>query len=46
MKVPIKYFPQDIQDKYHLQDLVHNDGYVHIRINKGVCGLKQAAVLA
>ena len=46
IKVPIKYFPQDIQDKYHLQDLVHNDGYVYICINKGMYGLKQAVILA
>ena len=46
MKVPLKYFSQDIQDKYKLQDLVHSDGHVYTRINKGMHGLKQADVLA
>ena len=45
MKVPYKYFPQDIRSKYKLQNLVYND-YIYIKIKKGMYGLKQAAVLA
>ena len=45
MKVPFKYFPQDIVDKYKLQEKIHNN-YIFIKISKGMYGLKQAAVLA
>ena len=45
MKVAIKYFPADIIEKYNLNSIVHN-GYVYIKIKKGMYGLKQASVLA
>ncbi len=45
MRVPYKYFPSDIRKKYNLDLLVH-DGYIYVRIKKGMYGLKQAAVLA
>ncbi len=41
MKVPFKYFPQDIVDKYKLSTKLHND-YIYIKIKKGMYGLKQA----
>ena len=44
MKVLIKYFPSDIQQKYNLRTKLHNNN-VYIKIKKGMCGLKQAAVL-
>ena len=31
MKVPFKYFPEDIRQQYELYDLIHN-GYVYIKI--------------
>ena len=46
MKIPYKYFPADIIEYYHLAQLVAPDGYVYIKIKKGMYGLKQAAVLA
>ena len=46
MKVPLKYFPTDIIDKYNLRNLVTHDKYIFIKIKKGMYGLKQAAVLA
>ena len=46
MKVPIKYFPQDIIEKYSLDKKVDANGFVYVQINKGMYGLKQAAVLA
>ena len=46
MKVPLKYFPQDIIDKYELHSIVTKDNYIYIKIKKGMYGLKQAAVLA
>ena len=46
MKVPIRYFPNDIQDKYNLQSIVTTNGFIYIKIKKGMYGLKQAAALA
>ena len=46
MKISIKNFPPDIIDFYNLQDKISKDGYIYIRIKKGMYGLKQAAVLA
>ena len=45
MKIPYKYFPPDIRKRYNLEDLVHN-GYIYVKIKKGMYGLKQAAILA
>ena len=46
MKISYNIFPQDICDKYNLKQLVNADGYVYIKIKKGMYGLKQAAILA
>ena len=46
MKIKWKYLPQDIRDKYNLQEKLAADGYVYVKIKKGMYGLKQAAILA
>ena len=46
MRIHIKHFPQDIRDQYNINNIVHTNNFVYIRINKGMYGLKQAAVLA
>ena len=46
MKVPYKHFPPDIQQRYNLDKKVTVNGYIFIKIKKGVCGLRQAAILA
>ena len=46
MKVKYKYFPEDIQNWYELDKKVTPDGYIFIRIKRGMYGLKQAAILA
>ena len=46
MRVKLQYFPADICTKYDLASKVAPDGYVYIRIKKGMYGLKQAALLA
>ena len=46
MKVHIKYFPQDIIDQYSLLSLQDVNGYIFIKISKGMYGLKQATILA
>ena len=45
MRVPYKHFPADIRQRYNLDTIVH-DNYIYIRIQKGMPGLKQAALLA
>ena len=46
MKVKYKYIPNDIRIRYNLDDKVTPDGYIYIKIQKGMPGLKQAAILA
>ena len=46
MKIHYKYFPEDIRIKYELDSKLSSDGYIYIKIKKGMYGLKQAAVLA
>jgi len=46
MRVKYKYIPDDIKRKYKLADKVTPDGYVYIKIGKGMYGLKQASILA
>jgi len=46
MKVPIKYFPKDIIDRYDLTTLSTASDTVYIRVKKGMYGLKNAALLA
>ena len=45
MRIPLDIFPPDIVSKYNLDRIAHN-GYVYIKIKKGMYGLKQAALLA
>jgi hypothetical protein len=46
MKIPISNIPDDIIEKYNLKSKVSIDGFVFIKIKKGMYGLKQAALLA
>ena len=46
MRVRLKYIPEDIRKKYHIMDIVTKDNWVFIKIQKGMPGLKQAAILA
>lgn len=45
MKIAAKYIPADIKQRYNLQDKII-DGYIYIKIKRGMYGLKQAAILA
>jgi hypothetical protein len=45
MRLPIGIIPQEIIDQYNLLPLVHN-GYVYIRITRGMYGLPQAGIIA
>ena len=46
MRIHSKYFPTDIRDQYHIDELIAADGYVYIKIIKGMYGLKQETVIA
>ena len=46
MRLPVQYFPDFIKEKYNINAIVHTDGYVYVKIKKGMYGLKQAAILA
>jgi len=46
MRVKYKYIPDVIKRKYELADKVTPDGYVYIKIGKGMYGLKEASLLA
>ena len=46
MKVKYSHIPDDIKQLYNLQEKVTANGYIYIRIKKGMYGLKQAAILA
>ena len=46
MQAHYRYFPTDIRKRYNLDSFLHSDGYVYIKIKRGMYGLKQAAILA
>ena len=46
MRIHSKYFFEDIRSEYDIDSKIAPDGYVYIRIQKGMYGLKQATVLA
>ena len=46
MRVKYKHIPEDICIRYNLKTKVTKDNYVFIRTEKGMYGLKQAAILA
>lgn len=45
MRAPYKHFLTDMRQRHNLSSIVHND-YIHIKIQKGMPGLKQATLLA
>ena len=46
MKLHLHIIPQETIDKYALHDLVNKDGWVHLKIVKGMYRLKQAGIIA
>ncbi len=38
--------PQEIMNKFGLTDIVHANGWVYVKIQKGMYGLLQAGILA
>ena len=39
IKIPMRWFPQDIIDQYKIMDLVDKDGFVYVEIRKGMYSL-------
>ena len=46
MRIPLKIIPQDIIDVYNLTSLVNDQGWIYMRIEKVMYGLKQAGITA
>ena len=46
MCIPLKIIPQEIIDAYNLTEIVNNQGWIYMRIKKGMHGLKQAWITA
>ena len=46
MRIHARYFLDDIRLQYDIKILIDLDGYIYVRIKKGMHGLKQAAILA
>ena len=46
MRIPLKIIPQEIIDNYDLKGLVDDQGWIYMRIEKGMYGLKQAGIIA
>ena len=45
MRMKLDILPEEIINKYNLREIAHN-GWVYIRINKGMYGLPEAGILA
>ena len=43
--IPLKIIPQEIIDTYDLKALVDDQGWIYMRIEKGMYGLKQAGII-
>ena len=46
MKLQLHIIPQEIINQYSLHDLVEKDGWVYLKITKGMYGLNQAGIIA
>ena len=46
MMICSKYFPPDIRYQYEIEGLIAADGYVYIKIIKGMYGINQADIIS
>ena len=46
MRIPLNIIPQEIIDVHNLAKLVENQGWIYMRIEKVIYGLKQAGMMA
>ena len=45
MRIPLKIIPREIIDAHNLTELVYDQGWIYMRIKKGMYGLKQAGII-
>ena len=45
MRIPLKVIPQEIIYAYNLATLVDNQGWIYMRIENGMYGLKQSGII-
>ena len=45
MYIPLKIIPQEIIDTYDLNSLVNGQGWIYMRIENGMYGLKQVGII-
>ena len=45
MRIPLKIIPREIIDTYDIKALVYDQGWIYMRIEKGMYGLKQAGII-
>ena len=46
MRISLKIIPQEIIDTYNLITLVDNQGWIYMRIKKGMYGVKKSRIIA
>jgi hypothetical protein len=46
IQIKINDVPEEIIKQYNLREKVDNNGYVYIKVQKGMYGLPQAGILA
>ena len=46
MRIPLKIIPQEIIDAYNLTALVDDQGWIYMRIEGGMYGIKQASIVS
>ena len=46
MKLQISIIPKEIIEAYNLYNIQYNNGWVYMKIYKGVYGLKQAGIIS
>ena len=46
MRIHSRYLPPDIRARYQTDGLIAADGYVYIKVVKGMYGPKQAAIIS
>ena len=46
MRIPLKIIPQEIIDAYNITELIDDQGWIYMRIEKGMYGLKKAGIIS
>ena len=46
MRINSRYFSPDIRKVYSIDDIIVEDGYLYVDTNKGMYGMKQAAIIS